>query len=250
MVQAPVLAVLIALALGRPAATANWQSVGQGIASTTFALALAAIWLGGSLAVVDSGSRGSPIDRTNSESKQLLVSFGNRLVVLIVLSLVACALLLAVVHWGCDLSGHWLTMCGVLALTMLIALFLASAVSALIPQIVPAASALLVCFAVMTVLGGRIIPVPTMSAPVQLVAEAMPSRWAFEALLLLETAQPGSPASVMDRDSSDDHDLVEAFFRANSERMGVLADAMALGSMLIGLGAILVFISVGQRSVP
>lgn len=49
--QAPVFAVLIVLILGRQAAAANWESVGRGIAATTFALALAAIWLGCSLAV-------------------------------------------------------------------------------------------------------------------------------------------------------------------------------------------------------
>ena len=92
LAQAPIFAVLIVLILGRQAAAANWESAGRGIAATTFALALAAIWLGGSLAVaaVAVGRSALPV--------------GNRLAVLASFCPLTCAILLAVVYWGTGLK--------------------------------------------------------------------------------------------------------------------------------------------------
>ena len=102
----------------------------------------------------------------------------------------------------------------------------------------------------MIALGGWIWPLPQMNPPVQLVAEAMPSRWAFEGLFLLETNQHRAVATPVEKGAARNHDLAEEFFPAGSERMGVTADAMALGSMLIGLAALAVFISGRLRPDP
>ena len=102
----------------------------------------------------------------------------------------------------------------------------------------------------MIAFGGWIWPLPKMSPPVQLVAEAMPSRWAFEGLILLETDQDQAPVNSKESDAGPNHDFAEEFFPADSERMGVRADAMALGSMLIGLAALAVFISGRSRPGP
>ena len=47
-----------------------------------------------------------------------------------------------------------------------------------------------------------------------------------------------------------DHDLAQDFFPAESERMGTRADAMALGSLLIGLAAVAASISRELRPCP
>ena len=68
------------------------------------------------------------------------------------------------------------------------------------------------------------------------VPGAMPSRWAFEGLLLLESAEnPGK-------------DLAQAYFPAESLRMGERADVLALTCMLFGLLAAAAFISTSPKS--
>ena len=77
----------------------------------------------------------------------------------------------------------------------------------------------------------------------------MPSRWAFEGLLLLEpppdTSRPGSQGPEPDRE----RDLAEEYFPADSERMGPEADGIALASMLIGLQSRSP-LSISERSKP
>jgi pSer/pThr/pTyr-binding forkhead associated (FHA) protein len=238
LAQAPVFAVLIVLIVGRPAAAANWESVGHGIAATTFALALAAIWLGCSLAVAAVAARRSA------------VPVGKQLPILASLCPVACAVVLAIVYWGTGLKGPWLAMWGVLVMTSLVGFFLGLAVSNPVRDRMAAISVVLICFVAMFALGGWVWPLPRMSAPVQLVAEAMPSRWSFEGLYILEMDQRRAPVTSKETDVGPNHDFVEEFFPADSERMGVTADAMALGSMLIGLMALTAVISALSRAGP
>ena len=133
-------------------------------------------------------------------------------------------------------------MWGMLAMGSLVGLFLGFAVAALVRSWVASASALMVCCVAMIAFSGWLWPLSNMARPVQLIAAAMPSRWAFEGLLLLEVdARPGT--SIPDGSRDQEHDLAEEFFPADSARMGPAAGAAALASMLIGLGALTVFIS-------
>ena len=72
LAQAPVIAILILLFSGRRAAAANWPAVVDSIASTTFALALAAVWLGGSLAMWASPAGRSLSGRVDSLEARIL----------------------------------------------------------------------------------------------------------------------------------------------------------------------------------
>src|SRR5207249_339169 len=157
-----------------------------------------------------------------------------RMVVLGVLCAVQCAVLLAIVHFGNGLRGPWLAMFGVLVLASVVGLLLGLVVFTLIRTPATVIVVLLLGFLPMIVLGGRIWPV---SPAVRAVAAVMPSRWAFEGLLVQE-----ADASPTWRAPDDDGrvvpiDLAEPFFAAESERMGPKADAMALGCMLVGLAA-------------
>jgi pSer/pThr/pTyr-binding forkhead associated (FHA) protein len=238
LAQVPTFAVLIVLILGRQTAAATWESVGHGIAATTFALALAALWLGCSLAVAAVAAPRSALP------------VGKRLAILASLCPVACAVLLPGVYWGVGLTGPWPAMWGVLVMTSLVGFFLGLVVSNPVRNSAAAASVLLICFVAMIALGGWIWPLPKMSAPVQLFAEAMPSRWAFEGLILLEADQHRAIAAPDETDPSQTHDPVEEYFPVDSERMGITADAITLGSMLIGLVALTLFISGLSRPDP
>jgi hypothetical protein len=138
----------------------------------------------------------------------------------------------------------------VLVMTSLVSLFLGLAVSALVRNWAAVAAVLLIGFAVAVALGGWIFPLAKMTLPEQLAAGAMPSRWAFEGLLLLEADHHSAPVTDPETDRTPNRDFVEGFFPADSERMGVTADATALGSMLIGLVGLTAFISRLSRPDP
>ncbi len=251
--QAPILALVIVAIFGRAAAATDWQSAGQGVAATTFALALAAVWLGGSLAAIDglTGRLASAHASTGIaahgrvDSTSHAVAIGQQIAVLAGLSLVAAAILLAIVHPASGLKGPWLPMYGVLGLTSLVGMFLSLAVLFTIRNWVTAVPVLLIGFMAMVAFGGWVVPSPSMVSPLRAVASVMPPRWAFEALFLLEAAERPTSAGSQERVAAErtaNQDPVEQYFPADSEQMGPRADVMALGSMLIGFSALTSFL--------
>jgi pSer/pThr/pTyr-binding forkhead associated (FHA) protein len=241
VVQAPVLALAIVLLWGRQAATAvtvdSWVSVGRAIAATTFALSLAAIWLGGCVAVAELFGGLRPGQSAQAERKPFVMSYGARFAVLFPVCALACAVLLAIVYWGVGLGGPWVAMWVLLAIASTVGLLLGFLAWALVARQQAVALVLLGFFALMIVFGGWLWPLSRSNLPVSLASAAMPSRWTFEGMLLLEAPHHRVPANLGDAVAADNPDLAEEFFPADSERMGVRADAMALCSMLIGLAA-------------
>jgi pSer/pThr/pTyr-binding forkhead associated (FHA) protein len=251
LAQAPVLAILVLLAFGRQAAgpitPTNRSMVAEGIASTTFGLAMSALWLGGSLAAWASMAGGSLSGRSDSLEAGILAAPDRKFAAIGALCVIQCAVLLAIVYWGSGLKGPWLSMFGVLLLTASVGLSLGLVVFLLLRAQRSAAVAVsMVAFAAMLLLGGRIGALAA-SRPGAWVAAAMPSRWAFEGLLLLENEGRAAPTSPDEAGSDRADDLAEGFFPAGSARMGPKADAMALGLMLIGLAAAAGFISSGSQ---
>jgi pSer/pThr/pTyr-binding forkhead associated (FHA) protein len=255
LVQAPVFAILIVALFGRqvsmPITEANWAAVGSGIASTTFALALAAIWLGSSLAVADAATGPLPAPGAGDVPMKLFVPFGKRVAILVSLCALGCAAIFAIVYWGSGLRGQLALMYLVVLMAALIGLFLGFVVELLAPKRAIIATILLAVFIFMALLGGLLWPLPGMSTPMRVAAAATPTRWAFEGLLLLESAEHQAPAIPAETGEPLSEDLVESLFPSNSEnRMGVRADALALGSMLIGLAALAAFIWGVPRTRP
>jgi pSer/pThr/pTyr-binding forkhead associated (FHA) protein len=254
LAQAPVLAILIVLIFGRHVGAAiteaSWGPVAHGIAATTFALAISALWLGGSLAAWASVAGRSSGHRERSTEARPLASPGARLVTLVVLCVAQCMVLLAVVYWGSGLRGDWPAMFGVLVMASAAGLLLGLAAFALIRIPALAVGVLVLALVPMIALGGWIRPLAELSPAVRLMAAVMPSRWAFEGLLLLESEQRPSPTGLAGSEPIRDADLAEGFFPAKSERMGPTADATALGCLLVGLAAAAAFISGSSKPSP
>ena len=240
LAQAPAIAILIHLAFGRSAAGMSWPAVAEGIASTMFALAMSAVWLGGSLAAWAALIGRSSSGREDSPEARLLASPARRLGALGGLCVIQSAVMLAIVHWASGLQGPWLPMAGVLVLASAVALALGTLVFSLIRSPTAGAAVLLIAFAAMTAMGGRIWRLSDSGAGAT-VAVAMPSRWAFEGLLLLESNDRTPPAAKEGSRPADTGDLAEGFFPSRDERMGPRADALALGFMLIGLAGAAAF---------
>jgi hypothetical protein len=254
LVQAPVIAVLIVAFFGRgiavPISMANWTAVGNAIVSTTFALALAAVWLGISLAVADAAIGLLPAPRAGEAPLSLFVPFGKRVAVLVAFCAFGCGALLAIVYLGSGLRGQWVLMYFVVSMAALIGLFLGLVIALLAQKPTTIAGVLLAGFIVMAILGGRFLPLPGMKSPIRIAAAATPTRWAFEGLLLLESAEHQAPALRPEWESSLNQDFEERLFPSSSDRMGVRADALALGLMLIGMASLAAFIWAAPPTVP
>jgi len=140
-------------------------------------------------------------------------------------------------------------------LAVLVLLVLASAVGlalgllivVLSPRPTLASAILPVIVLLIWLFGGQWRPVHRMPAVAGAVSSFLPSRWAFEGLVLLETDQRQVAPGAGDSDPVIDHDLAEDYFPAETDRMGVRADVMALGAMFFGLTAAAVFISASSK---
>ncbi len=181
LAQAPVLAILILLVFGRQAASA------------IFAMAIAAVWLGGSLAVWACLAGGPSGPRKGSLEAILLDSPVAKLITLVGLCIVQCALLLAIVHWGSGLRGDWPAMFGVLVMASAVGLVLGLAVFFLIRAPMTALVVLLLGFLPMIAFCGWIRPSTSLIPVVRPLAALMPTRWAFEGLLLIESERRPAP---------------------------------------------------------
>jgi pSer/pThr/pTyr-binding forkhead associated (FHA) protein len=251
LAQAPLIAILIVLILRRQAlaviTAADWASVGQGIASASFALALAAVWLGCSFAVAELVSGRWPRRPNEVDSATFFVAFASRIAVLVLGCAVGCALLLTIVSSGFGFKGSRLAMWGILVMASTIGLLLGLVVSALAKTWQTVAVILVLTFVPMAALGGRFWPLSGSNLPLRVAAAALPVRWAFEGVLLLESPHHLAPEIRDGPVATPDRDLAEDFFPADSERMGTRADAMALGSMLLGMAAVVALIAAKPR---
>ncbi len=136
------------------------------------------------------------------------------------------------------LKGPDLAMLGILILAALVGLALGLLIAALTRGTPPATAwmAAGLIMAVMVLLAGGSPSRARMEPWLKTAAGAVPSRWAFEGLLLI-AEKPGT-------------DLAETAFPAETERMGVTADTLALVAMLIGLAAAATFIARTSSTAP
>ncbi|WP_422927207.1 FHA domain-containing protein [Singulisphaera sp. PoT] len=225
--QAPVLGILLVVA----------AQGGMSIPAALFGLAIGSVWFGLTAAIFGGIELSAP-------SAVLLP----RLLIVVGLVTAQTLVALVLVWMGLALKGNLPLMHALLWLaggvglgTGLLALAAMPRGSAFAWLILPPVLAALLLF------GGQAWRLPQMGGWAQAVAGALPSRWAFEGVLLLESGGRETPGAA-----ADGADLAEPYFPAKSERMGAGADAMALASMLIGLLGTSAFLAAGpsRRSSP
>ena len=86
-----------------------------------------------------------------------------------------------------------------------------------------------------------------MSPEAGVVSSFLPSRWGLRGWPCSKRISVKWAASADGSVPVIDHDLAEDYFPAESDRMGVRADVMALGAMFIGLTAAVAFISASSK---
>jgi ABC-type multidrug transport system ATPase subunit/pSer/pThr/pTyr-binding forkhead associated (FHA) protein len=193
LAQAPIIAVLIALVFGKQAAEEitpqSWPSIAGAVSTIVFLLALAALWFGCSNSARDIVGEWPIYHRERMVNLKIPSYVASKFAVLGALCVVQCAVLLLIVHWIAALQGLWLAMFFIVLLTALVGLAIGLTVSSLARTSEVAIALLPLILLPMVILAGVMQPVHKMNPGVRALAHCMPTRWAFEALLLVETKE-------------------------------------------------------------
>lgn len=253
LAQSPIIAALIVVLFGRHAigepSAENWTALGDAIADTTFALGLAAIWLGGSLAAWAAAFGQLTAFAGETAKRAQDAQVGSRLLILLAICIGLSVVLLGVVSVGSGLQASWWGMLLILVLAAAVGLLLGLFAFAAAPNSSWASSALLLGFVTMVALGGRLWPLRTMNHVSRIVSSIMPTRWAFEGLLELES--DARTRRLLSRGAQAvPRDIVEPFFSAEAERMGPEADSIALAATLISVASLAATVFAASRPVP
>jgi hypothetical protein len=252
LLQAPVIGLLVAGVFGGRASAAadhaTWADSAQAVATTMFLLALAAIWFGCSNAAREIVAERAILRRERMVGLSLTAYLASKLVVLAGLGGIQCGILLAIVGRGCGLEapvgGAWLT----LFLAANVAAVIGLCASALARSAETAAGVLPLVILPMVILGGILLPLADLPGPAAVLADAMPSRWAFEGLLVPEAdarptlelpppAEPTEPEPRSEPGRTRVEDLAEPWFPRAGWRSGSDTPGWMLVAMW-GLGVV------------
>lgn len=191
LVQAPVVALFMVVVFGPQARKEmtweSWPDVVGALGSTMFMLSVAAIWLGCSNAAREIVAEWAVYHRERMVSLKIPSYVVSKLVVLGGVGALQCAILAGVVTVGCKLAAPVLATFGVLLLASLVGLLCGLVLSAYSRTSEVAISLVPTLLLPMIMLGGAMATLSEMSPPVRAVAQVMPSRWSFEALMLIES---------------------------------------------------------------
>jgi len=246
LAQAPIIAILIAMVFGtessREMTQETWPEVAVASSTTVFLLSLAALWFGCSNSIREIVAEWAIYHRERMVNLRIPPYIGSKFAVLGGLCVVQCLILLTIVHWGSGLQGPWLGMLVVLVLVSLVGLSIGLMISSLVRTSEVAIAVLPLILLPMVILGGVLQPLDKMSTPMRLVANTMPSRWAFESMLLMESENRElyQPPAYPGTESPAKRDMAEKLFPEDSNRTSVTTGVFALTAMLL----VTVFINV------
>lgn len=257
LVQAPLIAGLIVLVYGKQASAAvhenNWVDVATSVAVALFLQLLAALWFGCSNAVREIVSEWAVYQRERMVGLKLASYLAAKLTVLGGLCLVQCAVLLGIVHWGCSLKAPWPPLFGFLILSALVGVAIGLLISAIARNSSAAVSLLPVMMLLMVILGGALQPVHRMTEAARIICSVAPSRWAFEGMLLEESArqphfQPSSltipPYAGFPMERMREQDMAEYYFPQAEQRS---SSAFSRGSLAVILSGTLLALILALR---
>ena len=188
--QAPLIALLIAAVFSKVLRSEStlelWIKQGTNVASTMFVMALTAIWFGCSSMAREIVGEWPIYSRERMVGLSMLSYLASKATVLLGIAAVQCGLLLGIVGWLCNLEGPWVWLYGVLFCSAIAGGAIGLLLSALARTTETAAGIVPVLLLPMVVLGGSLVPLsdlPKLTVP---LASVMPTRWAFEGLMISE----------------------------------------------------------------
>jgi len=229
LLQAPVIALLVAAVFaGKTRAVvehASWTDVCRALATTGFLVGLAAIWFGCSNAAREIVGERAIYRRERAVGLSRAAYLAAKVVVLAGLAAVQCGTLLAIVHGGCGLRADPARLFLTLWLAAGAATALGLCASAAVRSAEAANGILPLVILPMVILGGILLPLSELPGPTALLADALPSRWAFEGVFVAEAdARPDielpDPDRPADAGAARVADMAEAWFPVAGWRSG------------------------------
>jgi ABC transport system ATP-binding/permease protein len=189
LVQAPLLAVLLGLVF-KSLRFVNVSDFSQRsmphAVGIEFLMVVAAVWFGCNNVARDIVGEWTVFQRERMVSVKLPSYLFSKLAIAAVLSLFQCLVLLGIVSVMCDLQGAFAATLGILYVASLAGSALGLCVSARASTTEAAIAMLPLVLLPAIVLGGGLAPINEMSTSMRQIAKLVPTRWAFEANLLIE----------------------------------------------------------------
>jgi ABC transport system ATP-binding/permease protein len=222
-----------------------------------FLMVVAAIWFGCNNAARDIVGEWTVFQRERMISLKLPSYVFSKLAVAAMLSLLQCLMLLGIVTLMCGLKADFLATFGILYMASLVGAALGLCISALASSTESAIAMLPLVLLPVIALGGGLTPINGMPLAMQQIAKAVPSRWAFEAALLLEAHK--SHAQSISQETNPERqgcDLAEVEFPKAQPHCDLLllsdsdyrrtplavSFAILTGMLLLGIGSVLAFL--------
>ena len=237
LLQAPVIAMLVVGAFGAKSRAelneASWADVSRSVAMTSFLLGLAAVWFGCSNSAREIVDERAIFRRERFAGLSPLAYVTSKVFVLGMMSGLQCGVLWVAGVYGCGFSGDRLFMATTLAMAAATGMAIGLCVSAVATTTETAAAALPIVVLPLVVLGGVLVPLPDLSPTLAMIADLMPTRWTFEALLGNEAAAR-QLLQLPDRADPSEMNLVdiaEVWFPSRSHRSDRLVPLLMLAAM-------------------
>jgi hypothetical protein len=236
-IQPPLVAltILVLVAyLGPAGQEAGARSV---LVGSLFGLSLGAVWLGlvaSTAHYLDRSAAGSARHGSSPGELSTTLALGAGSLLL------GCGVTFGLVSMRVNLAGDWFSTIALMSLTALAGFSVGRVLIGMTGRLTVATALGLGLFLLMLGPGGPRWPLPALNSILQGVSAALPSRWAFEGLLLLNDSTAAEATAAAE-------DLAEPYFPAETERMGVTACVSALALMVVGLVLLDVVISLSAR---
>jgi ABC-type multidrug transport system ATPase subunit/pSer/pThr/pTyr-binding forkhead associated (FHA) protein len=190
LLQAPLVGLLIAAVFSKvlrmQPTPDTWPKTGVDMATMLFVTALGAIWFGCSATAREIVAEWPIYRRERMVGLSIVSYLGAKVALLLVVAAVQAALLVAIVAWSCAVQAPWWHLFLVLYAAGLAGGAIGLVVSATLRTTEAATAILPVLLMPMIVLGGVLVPLADLPRFTQPLAAAMPSRWAFEGLVVPE----------------------------------------------------------------
>ncbi len=189
--QAPLFAILVGVAFGKLPDkqfqdAEAWVGFCSKVASVHFLMVVAAVWFGCNNAARDIVGETAIFLRERMVNLKLPSYVFSKFIVLALICVFQCFALLTITYVWCDLQGPYFTLLAVLIASSLVGAALGLLISAVAPTTESAIAFLPVVLLPFILLGGGIKPINEMPAEARWVAAICPTRWGYEANLLVE----------------------------------------------------------------
>lgn len=240
LLQAPIIAILIVMVFNDASKDlsdfdptiakqhAEMKTVALKIQQAVFFVAIAALWFGCSNSVREIVDEWAIYRRERMVNLKIPCYLASKFAVLGIFCFIQCLCLFTIVTYFCDLATPMLRLLPILFLVAMVGVGIGLTISSIARTSEVALGVLPLVILPMVLLGGLVSPVHDLGAAEPL-AHLVPSRWAYEAKLLLE-AEYQEEGKTIDPETNKQvpFDIAEAHFPEDDERMGVTAAVLAI----------------------